>query len=136
MVGFPGEGEEAFANTRRILQDYPFSYSHVFVFSPRPGTAAEALPGRADSRIAADRSAELRALAVEKGLDFAGRFVGRRIEVVVEGPSGDAGIMTGTSEEYLRAFFEGKLEWKGRLIYLDVDGVRSARQVRGTSPTH
>jgi threonylcarbamoyladenosine tRNA methylthiotransferase MtaB len=136
MVGFPGEDEPAFANTRRILEDYPFSYSHVFVFSPRPGTAAEKLDGQVDPRVAAQRSLRLRRMSTEKGISYARRFVGRRIEVIAEGVSSEDGLLTGTSEEYLRAFFEGDAEWKGRILPIDVDGVRAARQVRGTARAH
>lgn len=136
MVGFPGECERAFANTRLILEDYPFSYSHVFVYSPRPGTEAAKLSDVVDPRVAAERSRELREISARKGLDFARRFVGRRIEVIAEGASSEEGLLAGTSEEYLRAFFEGEAEWKGRILPIDVDGVRAARQVRGTAPAH
>jgi threonylcarbamoyladenosine tRNA methylthiotransferase MtaB len=136
MVGFPGEGEEAFANTRRVLEEYPFSYSHVFVFSPRPGTSAANLGGNVHPKVAAGRSAELRSLAAAKGLEFARRFVGRSIEVIAEGPSNEGGLLTGTSGEYLRAFFEGEVDWKGRLLPVNVDGVRAARQVLGRAPAN
>ena len=44
IVGFPGETDAEFADTRRLVQELPFTYLHVFRFSPRPGTAAAAMP--------------------------------------------------------------------------------------------
>ena len=40
MVGFPGETDTEFEETRRMIEDLPFTYLHVFTFSPRPGTPA------------------------------------------------------------------------------------------------
>jgi threonylcarbamoyladenosine tRNA methylthiotransferase MtaB len=46
MVGFPGEDEGAFENTRRFIEELPVAYLHVFPYSERPGTAAVSLPGK------------------------------------------------------------------------------------------
>lgn len=134
MVGFPGEDEKAFANTVRVVNDFPFSYLHVFVFSPRPGTAAPRLGDSVHPKIARDRSRKLRKLGAEKGLDFAGRFVGRRVKVIAEGVAKGNGLIEGTSEEYLRVLFDGDDNCKGRLLPVDVSGVLSARTVLGRRP--
>jgi threonylcarbamoyladenosine tRNA methylthiotransferase MtaB len=131
MVGFPGESNAAYSNTVQIVREYPFSYLHVFVYSPRPGTRAAGLRGQVRPGIAAERSRELRGLARRKGLEFASNFVGRRLDVVVESPSGGNGAFEGTSDEYLRVLFEGSDSWKGRLLPVDVDSVLSARRVSG-----
>ncbi len=131
MVGYPGESAAAFSNTVEIVEEFPFSYLHVFVFSPRPGTRAAGLGGRVQSRAAAERSRELRDIAACKGLEFASSFVGRRVVVVAEAASGEEGMIEGTSDEYLRVLFEGNRSWKGRLLPVDVDGVLSGRRVRG-----
>ena len=136
MVGFPGEDDEAFSNTASVVREYPFSYLHVFVFSPRPGTAAATLGDPVHPRVAAQRSLALRELGAQKGLDFARRFVGRRVNVIAEGPSEEEGIVEGTSDEYLRVLFEGDRDWKGRLLPVDVIGVVSARRVSGRMPAN
>ncbi len=55
MVGYPGEGKDAFARLRRFLREHPFENLGVFVFAPQPGTPAFALPGRVDPETAAER---------------------------------------------------------------------------------
>ena len=46
MVGFPGETDAEFEATRRMIEDLPFTYLHVFTYSPRPGTPAAAMPNQ------------------------------------------------------------------------------------------
>ena len=46
LTGFPGETEKQFENTLEFIADLPFSYLHVFPFSPRPGTPAAGFSGR------------------------------------------------------------------------------------------
>ena len=66
ITGFPGETDVDHENTMRLVEELPFTYLHVFPFSPKDGTAASALPDPVPQRIAGERSKELRALAQEK----------------------------------------------------------------------
>ena len=66
MVGFPGETEAEFAETRRLIEDLPFTYLHVFTFSARPGTPAATMPNQVPVNVARDRNQILRDLASEK----------------------------------------------------------------------
>ena len=50
IVGFPGEGEAEFEETRALVEELPYTYLHVFPFSVRPGTAAAELPDRVTGR--------------------------------------------------------------------------------------
>ena len=50
MVGFPGETEVEFDETRRMIEELPFTYLHVFTYSPRPGTPAAAQAGQVPRR--------------------------------------------------------------------------------------
>jgi threonylcarbamoyladenosine tRNA methylthiotransferase MtaB len=136
MVGFPGEGDDAFRNTVELVEETPFSYLHVFVFSPRPGTPAAAYRGAVPSKLGRSRSRQLRILAKRKGFDFARRFVARRIEVIAEGPSSEPGFLEGTSGEYLRVHFQGESDLKGHLLPVRVDGALAGREVRGRIQVH
>jgi threonylcarbamoyladenosine tRNA methylthiotransferase MtaB len=136
MVGFPGEGSRAFEETVGLVEEFPFSYLHVFTFSRRPGTAAATYGAAVPSKVGRDRSLRLRALAQRKASDFARRFAGRRVEVIAEGPSAWPTRMEGTSEEYLRVHFTGGSGLKGRLLPVDVDGVLSGREVLGRVQVH
>jgi threonylcarbamoyladenosine tRNA methylthiotransferase MtaB len=82
MVGFPGETDAEFEATRCILEDLPFTYLHVFTYSPRPGTPAAAMPKQVPVQIARERNRVLRELAAAKKLAFMRSFIGREIEAI------------------------------------------------------
>ena len=97
ITGFPGETAADHARTRDLIKELPFTYLHVFPWSPRDGTAAADLPNRVPQRVSAERGRELRALAEEKGARHARRRGGEDARVVLEGVAGKA--LTG---DYLR----------------------------------
>src|SRR5436309_2018520 len=66
MVGFPGETEFEFEQTRRMVEELPFTYLHVFTYSSRPGTPATTMPNQVPVRTARERNRVLRELAAEK----------------------------------------------------------------------
>ncbi len=101
MVGFPGESDAAFGNTRALAANLPFAYFHVFSFSPRRGTAAIKLPGSVPSQTIKARSDELCALSRAKRLDFYQRYVGRTLGVLFETRNGN-GLFTGLTENFIR----------------------------------
>jgi threonylcarbamoyladenosine tRNA methylthiotransferase MtaB len=109
LVGFPGETDDGFARTLRFLADLPVDYLHVFPFSPRPGTPAAALAGQVDGRVARARASELRRVSAEKRAVFAERFVGRRVEVLVENVEDRDGrpVAIGLTRNYLRVAVRG-----------------------------
>jgi threonylcarbamoyladenosine tRNA methylthiotransferase MtaB len=63
ICGFPGETDEDHAETVRLVERLPFTYLHVFPYSPRPETAALKLQGHVPSSVAEARAAELREIA-------------------------------------------------------------------------
>ncbi len=82
MVGFPGETDGEFEESRRFIAEMPYTYLHVFTYSERPGTPAADYPGMTPIRIRKDRNRVLRDLAAQKNLEFRGRFPGKRLSVV------------------------------------------------------
>jgi threonylcarbamoyladenosine tRNA methylthiotransferase MtaB len=82
MVGFPGETEEMFEESRQFIADLPFTYLHVFTFSSRPGTKAEKMPGHVPVQVAKERNRILRDLIAEKNRRWREQFVGREIEAI------------------------------------------------------
>lgn len=124
ITGFPGETEADHADTRRLVEELPFTYLHVFPFSPRDGTQAVDLPDPVPQRIAGERSRDLRELAQAKGAAYRRRRAGGRASVVVEG-NGDMAL-TG---DYLRvavrgypgasrSLAEGTLQAEGDHLYI------------------
>ena len=82
MVGFPGETDQDFEETRRMVEELPFTYLHVFTYSPRPGTQAATMRNQVPANLARERSQVLRDLAAEKKLAFMKSFVGRTVEAI------------------------------------------------------
>src|SRR5262249_33065101 len=75
MTGFPGETDSEFEETRRMVEDLPFTYLHVFTFSARPGTPAANMPKQVPVHIARERNGILRDLATRKKSAFMQGFV-------------------------------------------------------------
>ncbi len=82
MAGFPGETEAEFEETRRLIEDLPFTYLHVFTYSARPGTPAAAMAEQVPVHVARERNRILRDLAAEKKLAFMHTFVGKAVEAI------------------------------------------------------
>jgi threonylcarbamoyladenosine tRNA methylthiotransferase MtaB len=82
MAGFPGETVAEFDETRRIIEDLPFTYLHVFTYSARPGTPAAGMPGQVPIPIARERNRILRDLGAQKRLAFMHTFVGQPLEII------------------------------------------------------
>jgi threonylcarbamoyladenosine tRNA methylthiotransferase MtaB len=97
ITGFPGETGTDHESTRDLVMELPFTYLHVFPYSPRDGTSAVELPDPVPQRIAGDRARELRSLAEAKGRRHRAARVGTRARVVLEGVGG-----SGLTGDYLR----------------------------------
>lgn len=111
IVGFPGETDEDFEQTRALVVELPFTYLHVFPYSERDGTVAAELPDRVHSKVAAARSKELRDLALTKGLEYRRRRAGQKAEIVVE--EGGQGL----TEDYLRVELQGDVDaFSGQIV--------------------
>ena len=90
MVGFPGETDEAFEHTLGIARELPFSYFHVFTYSPRSDTAATKLPDQVPIAVARQRAKILAELSRHKRLAFAEWYIGTTVSVLFE-----SGVMDG-----------------------------------------
>jgi threonylcarbamoyladenosine tRNA methylthiotransferase MtaB len=96
IVGFPGETDEQFEHTYRVLEASPISYLHVFGYSRRSGTPA-ATYRQVDGRVIKVRTARLIELSKEKSRVYRERFVGKSLRVLVESSG-----LEGTSENFIR----------------------------------
>lgn len=84
MVGFPGETETAFRNTVSVTANLPFSYLHVFPYSPRPGTAAARMERTVPPSVINKRVEILREIGRAKQLAFHHRQIGTTVSVLFE----------------------------------------------------
>jgi len=107
MVGFPGEGDKEFNNTLALLRDLPLAYLHVFPYSERPQTAAQQLPDKVPAPVKKERAAVLRNLGLQKKEEFAGRFLGKKLNILIEKTKDKkTGLPKGFSENYLSVLLE------------------------------
>jgi threonylcarbamoyladenosine tRNA methylthiotransferase MtaB len=87
MVGFPGESDELFEESRRFIAQLPFTYLHVFTYSLRPGTPAAQMSNQVPLPVARERNRRLRELAAEKNLAFRHTFLERQLHVITLKPT-------------------------------------------------
>jgi threonylcarbamoyladenosine tRNA methylthiotransferase MtaB len=124
MVGFPGETDSEFAETRRLIEHSPFTYLHVFTYSPRPGTPAASMGRQVPVQVARERNRILRELAAEKKLVFMRSFVGQPVKAITlnvfDGESTEA-----LTDNYLKLRLQGRHEsncWITAKIFEVKDG--------------
>lgn len=112
IVGFPGETDAEFENSRAFIDSMEFMKLHVFRFSPRPGTVAARLPGQVTEVVKKERSAQLLAQSNEDAARFNARFVGRTMDVLWEQVAGvsEAGFAnSGLTDNYIRVDMDAHL---------------------------
>ena len=115
LVGFPGESETAFQNTLAVATDLPFSYLHVFPYSPRPGTAAMRLKHRIPSASMKKRADLLLALDRAKRLAFHNRQIGSTVSVLFESGRQDA-YRFGTTPNFTRVGITDSGDFQNRIL--------------------
>ena len=139
MVGFPGESDAEFEETRRMVEELPFTYLHVFTYSARPGTAAASMKGQVPTTVARERSRMLRELAGQKKACYMRSFLGKMVDAITlrgEGGDSSAGFTVALTDNYLRMMVEGWHE-ANQWIRARVEGVASdalVGQVAGGGP--
>jgi threonylcarbamoyladenosine tRNA methylthiotransferase MtaB len=82
MVGFPGETDEDFGNTYRLIEHSPLTYLHVFPYSSRPGTSASTFPNHVPENVSRFRAKALRSLIARKNQAFRQNMIGTEIEAL------------------------------------------------------
>ena len=87
IVGFPGETEEDFAQTLEVAEQVGYDGAFTFIYSPRRGTEAATLEDQLPHEVKVERMERLVEVVQRRALDRAQRFVGRTLDVLVEGPS-------------------------------------------------
>lgn len=118
IVGFPGETEEAFQNTYRLLEEIRFDAVHVAAYSVRPGTPAERLP---DDVPPAEKERRRRAVDdLQKRIvgEINRALVGQTVEVLVEGQK--KGRWFGRTRTNKLVFFDSPDDWTGRLAQVRI----------------
>lgn len=115
MVGFPSETDAAFQNSLAVATDLPFSYLHVFPYSPRPGTAAARLKQRVPSATMKKRTDILLNLDRTKRLVFHNRQIGKTVSVLFESGTRDSHRI-GTTPNFTRVAVTGSGDLQNQIM--------------------
>jgi tRNA-2-methylthio-N6-dimethylallyladenosine synthase len=108
IVGFPGETEDDFRQTLEVVDEVGYDSAFTFVFSPRRGTEAATLGEQVPHPVKRERMERLVALVQRRARERGQRFVGRTVEVLVEGPSRtDPARIRGRSRHNKTVNFDG-----------------------------
>jgi len=125
IVGFPGETEADFEQTLELAELVGYDGAFTFIFSPRRGTEAATLPDQLEHEIKVQRLERLVEVIQRRARERAQRFVGRAVEVLVEGPSRtDPTRLRGRSRHNKVVNFTG-LASPGELVEVEITGATS-----------
>jgi threonylcarbamoyladenosine tRNA methylthiotransferase MtaB len=130
MVGFPGETDERFQNTYRLIESLPVAYLHIFPFSPRPGTPAAAMGDQVSTALISQRCRVLRELDKSKRLTFLNRFLGKARSVLVENRQDAAtGLPCGFSDNYLPVLVQTDIPLENQNVLARFDRIEGGTLV-------
>jgi tRNA-2-methylthio-N6-dimethylallyladenosine synthase len=125
IVGFPGEAEEDFRQTLEVAEAVGYDGAFTFIYSPRRGTEAATLPDQIPHEVAVERMERLVEVIQRRARERAQRFVGRTLEVLVEGQSRtDPARLRGRSRHNKVVNFAG-LGDPGELVHVAITGATS-----------
>ena len=124
IVGFPGETDEQFENSYRLIEELQFAELHVFPYSKRTGTPAARMENQVPDAVKQERVQRLIQLSNRLSLEYARQFVGDVLDVIPERPYKEApgnGLYTGYSDNYLQLVFPGNEELLGKVCRVRLD---------------
>jgi len=117
IVGFPGETDAAFENTRKLIEELPFSYLHVFSYSPRRGTEANDYKDDIPGNIKKERNKILTQLVTDKGMEFRNKFLNQTATVLIENQRDrKSGKLKGHTDNYIPISLDGPDPLKNCLV--------------------
>lgn len=125
IVGFPGETEEEFEQTKAYLKHIHFYEMHIFKYSKRKGTRAAVMPDQIDEQIKAARSEKLIALGHDMSKEFRKFYIGKNEEVLFEEKAviGDKEYFVGYTKEYVKVAKETAENLENQIVSGRISGM-------------
>jgi len=124
IIGFPGETEEDFNNTMKLIDEIGFDKSFSFIYSKRPGTIASSLPDDVKSSVKKHRLSLIQDKLNKNTEEISKSMIGSIQKVLVEGPSKKGPTLSGRTENMRTAHFIGNSDLIGKLVSVKItDGV-------------
>ena len=123
IVGFPGETEEEFAESKAFVDKVNFYETHIFKYSKRQGTKAAVMPDQVPEQIKTVRSNELLKLDAEKRSRYEEALVGEEVEVLMEESIELNGktVQVGHTKEYVKIVIEDDTNLQNQLINVKIN---------------
>ncbi len=117
IVGFPGETEDDYKQTRKLIEQIQFDNAFIFRYSPRRDTSAAEMPEQIEECVKEERNQDLLRVVNESARRAGERLVGREVEVLCEGPSktNPARLMGRTRPNKI-VVFEGDAKLAGEIV--------------------
>lgn len=125
IVGFPGETEEEFEQTKAYLEHIHFYEMHIFKYSKRKGTRAAVMPDQIDEQVKAARSEKLIALGHDMSKEFRKFYIGKNEEVLFEEKAviGDKEYFVGYTKEYVKVAKETAENLENQIVSGRISGM-------------
>jgi len=135
IVGFPGEGNAEFEESRELLATLPLNYAHVFSFSARQGTKAADLPHPVAPEVIVERSETLRTLSKQKRRAFYERQIGKTVSVLFERKQSN-GLFTGYTSNYIKVGVNSDEPLSNQILDVQITGVTDDHIAFGSLVLH
>lgn len=125
IVGFPGETEDEFEQTKAYLEHIHFYEMHIFKYSKRKGTRAAVMPDQIDEQVKAARSEKLIALGHDMSKEFRKFYIGKNEEVLFEEKAviGDKEYFVGYTKEYVKVAKETAENLENQIVSGRISGM-------------
>ena len=123
IVGFPGETEEEFEESKVFVDKVNFYETHIFKYSKREGTRAAVMENQVPEQIKAERSAQLIELGAKKQEAYEKEMVGKDVEILVEEPAQINGkvVQVGHTKEYIKVALESDENLQNQIVKARID---------------
>ncbi len=125
IVGFPGESDEDFDETMKVVKEIGYVQAFSFKYSRRPGTPGSVMPMQVPDSVKASRLQILQDELQQQTTTFAEALVGHAMDVLVEKPGRHEGQLVGRSPYLQPVFFDGQADEIGKMVPVDIIGVQS-----------
>lgn len=122
IVGFPGETDQDFEDTMRLVREVHYAQAYSFKYSPRPGTPGADLPDHVEEAVKDERLQRLQALLSEQQYAFQNSLVGREMDVLLEKKGRFDRQMVGRSPWLLPAIVDDNDDQVGDIIHVKITG--------------
>lgn len=127
MVGFPGETEEEFMDTAKLVKEIGFSHVHTFKYSIRNGTRAARMEDQIPGKIKTERSEIIRTLSEENKLKYRSSFLGKNQRVLIEKMTKN-GLAKGYGQNYIPVEFTSQNAKQNEFVDVQIIEIKMGKE--------